>query len=47
MGKPKGKKPAQQQRITAHALPRIKQPAAVIGKQVKFLGAFWSGAQDV
>ena len=43
--KSKGKQPAQQQRITAHALPRIKQPSTIIGKQIKVLGAFWSGRQ--
>ena len=45
--KSKGKQPAQQQRITAHALPRIKQPSTIIGKQIKVLGAFWSGRQTV
>ena len=41
----KGKRPAQQQRIAAHVLPRTKQPSTIIGKQIKVLGAFWSGRQ--
>jgi hypothetical protein len=38
-------KTAQQQRLTSFALPLLKKPMEVIGKQVGVKGAYWDGRQ--
>ena len=38
-----GSKTAQQQRLTSFALPLLKKPMEVIGKQVGVKGAYWDG----
>ena len=38
----KGKQPA----ITAHALPLLKRPMEIIGKQIDVPGAYWEGSMS-
>ena len=39
-------KPAAQQRLTSFALPLLKKPMGVVGKQVGVKGSFWEGRQS-